>query len=218
MIEVLKSGGPVMIPLGICSILALAVIVERFWNLRDDKILPPQEVEHLRGLIDAGEFIRAEGYARARPGPLNNILCPALENRDEDREYLREVVRDAGRQEIPPLERYLGTLGTIASISPLLGLLGTVLGMIQVFAVVAQQGVGQADALAGGISQAMITTATGLVIAIPSLIAYNYFVGKAEGIILDIEAEVLRMIKLLLQRRGGLRAEDPVANDERPGE
>jgi biopolymer transport protein ExbB len=101
---------------------------------------------------------------------------------------------------VPGLERYLGTLGTIASISPLLGLLGTVLGMIQVFAVVSQQGVGQADALAGGISQAMITTATGLAIAIPSLAAYNYYVGKAEALVLELERLVLELIKLILQR------------------
>lgn len=190
-----------MIPLGICSVLALAVIAERLWNLRHDKILPPQEVAHLRNLIDAGEFVRAEEYTLSRPGALNNVLAPAIENRRESREFIREIVRDAGRQEIPGLERYLGVLGTIASITPLLGLLGTVLGMIQVFAVVAQQGVAQADALAGGISQAMITTATGLVIAIPSLAAYNYYVGKAEGIILEMERLALELIKLIIERR-----------------
>ncbi len=190
-----------MIPLGICSVLALAVIAERLWNLRHDKILPPQEVAHLRNLIDAGEFVRAEEYTLSRPGALNNVLAPAIENRRESREFIREIVRDAGRQEIPGLERYLGVLGTIASITPLLGLLGTVLGMIQVFAVVAQQGVAQADALAGGISQAMITTATGLVIAIPSLAAYNYYVGKAEGIVLEMERLALELIKLIIERR-----------------
>ena len=205
--EVLRSGGPIMIPLGICSVLALAVILERFWNLRDDKILPPSEVEHLRGLIDNGEFERAEEYAGSRPGPLNAVLLPALQSRRESREFIRQVVHDAGRQEIPRLERYLGVLGTIASISPLLGLLGTVLGMIQVFAVVSQQGVGQADALAGGISQAMITTATGLAIAIPSLAAYNYYVGTAEGIILEMERLVLELIKLIVQRRQAGTAE-----------
>lgn len=190
-----------MIPLGLCSVLALAVIVERVWNLREGKVLPETEVEHLRGLIDRGQFERAQEYAAGRPGPFNNILLPALEARRESREHIREVVRDAGRQEIPGLERYLGVLGTIASISPLLGLLGTVLGMIQVFAVISQQGVGQADALAGGISQAMITTATGLAIAIPALAMYNYLVGKAEGLVLELERLVLEMIKLIVERR-----------------
>lgn len=201
MIEVLRSGGPLMIPLALCSVLALAVIVERAWNLRHDRILPPQEIEHLRNLIDRGEFIRAEEYASSRRSALNNLLVPALENRRQSRELIREVVRDAGRQEVPELERYLGVLGTVASISPLLGLLGTVLGMIQVFSVISMQGVGQADALAGGISQAMITTATGLAIAIPALAAYNYFVSKAEGLVLEIERLVLEMIKLIVQRR-----------------
>ena len=202
MIEVLRSGGPVMIPLAACSVLALAVIVEKLWNLREQKVLPAGEVEHLRSLIDDGRFERAAEYARSRPGPLH-----------EPREFIREVVRDAGRQEVPALERYLGVLGTVASVSPLLGLLGTVLGMIQVFAVISQQGIGQADALAGGISQAMITTATGLAIAIPSLVAYNYFVGKAEALLLEIERQVLEMIKLIVQRRqpeGGRAEPRPV--------
>ncbi len=201
MIEVFSNGGPVMIPLSIASIVALAIIVERSWNLREQKILPPDEVEHLYRLIDAGEFDRAEEFAGRRPGALNNTLLPALQARRESREYIREIVRDAGRQEIPGLERNLGALGTIASVSPLLGLLGTVLGMIQVFSVVSMQGVGQADALAGGISQAMITTATGLTIAIPALAAYNYYVGKAEAIVLEIERLVLEMIKLIVVRR-----------------
>lgn len=201
MIEVLRSGGPLMVPLGICSVLALAVIVERLWNLRETKVVPEAEVEHLRGLIDRGQFERAQEYAASRPGPFNNILLPALEARREGRDYIREVVRDAGRQEVPYLERYLGVLGTIASIAPLLGLLGTVLGMIQVFAVISEQGIGQADALAGGISQAMITTATGLSIAIPALALYNYLVGKAENLILELERLVLEMIKLIVERR-----------------
>lgn len=201
MIDVLYNGGPVMIPLLLCSVLALAVIVERAWNLRHDRILPPDEIEHLRGLIETREFARAEEYATSRPSPLNNILVPALQNRRESREVLREVVRDAGRQEVPGLERYLGILGTVASISPLLGLLGTVLGMIQVFAVISQQGVGQADALAGGISQAMITTAAGLTIAIPALAAYNLFVARAEALVLEIEHLVLETIKLIVRRR-----------------
>ncbi len=201
MIEVLRSGGPLMIPLGICSVLALGVICERLWNLRDSKVLPFDEVDHLRGLIDRGEFDRAEEYAGSRPSPLNNILVPALQNRRESRETIREIVHDAGRQEVPHLERYLGILGTVASISPLLGLLGTVLGMIQVFSVISQQGVGQADALAAGISQAMITTAAGLGVAIPALAGYNYLVGKAEAHVLEIERLVLEMVQLIVRRR-----------------
>ena len=208
MIEVLQNGGPVMIPLGFCSVLALAIIGERFWNLRDAKVLPPSEVEHIHALIDRGEFVRAEEYAASRPGPLNNILLPALQSRAESREFIREVVRDAGRQEVPDLERYLGILGTVASISPLLGLLGTVLGMIQVFSIISLQGVGQANALSGGISEAMITTATGLAIAIPALAGYNYYVGKAEGMVLEMERLVLTMIKLIVERQSPVPADD----------
>ena len=211
MIEVMQSGGPIMIPLGICSVLALAIMAERFWNLRDAKVLPPAEVAHIHELIDRGEFIRAEEYAASRPGPLNNILLPALQARGESREFIRELVRDAGRQEVPDLERYLGVLGTVASISPLLGLLGTVLGMIQVFSVISLQGVGQANALSGGISEAMITTATGLAIAIPALAGYNYYVGKAESMVLEMERLVLAMIKLIVERRDSPTVLDDVS-------
>ncbi len=203
MIEILRSGGPVMVPLALCSVVALAIVVERLFNLREIKVLPQSGVERLRELISDSEFERAEEYALSRPSPFNNIVLAALRSRFESRDSLRDAVRDAGRQEIPRLERYLGILETVVSISPLLGLLGTVLGMIRVFAVISSEGVGQADALAGGISEAMITTATGLAIAIPALAAYNFLIGRAEGMVLEMERLTLEMVKLLLARRGG---------------
>ena len=156
MLEFLQQGGPVMWPLSICSILAVAIIAERIINLRPSKVLPHQEVEHLGSLIDGGLLQQAEDYCERRPGPLTNIVAAALEARRESPEGIRQVVEDQGRQEVPRLQRYLGVLGTVASVSPLLGLLGTVLGMIEVFRVVSTQGIGQAESLAGGISQAMI--------------------------------------------------------------
>ncbi|MCK5439649.1 MAG: MotA/TolQ/ExbB proton channel family protein, partial [Gemmatimonadetes bacterium] len=122
----------------------------------------------------------------------------ALDNKDGSRDEIRERVEHQGRQEIARLERGLGLLETIAAIAPLLGLLGTVLGMIEVFDVVSQQGAGQAQELSGGISQALITTATGLSIGIPALVAYNYFVGKAERLVLDIEDHTDRLIQTVL--------------------
>jgi biopolymer transport protein ExbB len=144
---------------------------------------------------------QAEDYCERRPGALTNIVAAALDARKEPPEGIRQVVVDQGRQEVPRLQRYLGVLGTVASVSPLLGLLGTVLGMIEVFRVVSAQGIGQAESLAGGISEAMITTAAGLTIAIPALVAYNFFSDKANGLILEMERLALRFIKQIVQQR-----------------
>jgi biopolymer transport protein ExbB len=205
MIEFLRAGGPVMIPLMGCSVLALAIIVERLVNQRSQKTLPPDEVEHLQTLVDSGLLVQAQEYCEKRPGPLNNIVLVALENREESQDAIRQVVGDQGRQEVPRLEKYLGVLGTVVSISPLLGLLGTVTGMIQVFQVVASQGVGQATALADGISEALITTATGLAIAIPALAFYNYFAGKAEAMVLEMERLALEFVKSIVGQQARVR-------------
>lgn len=207
MIEFLRAGGPVMVPLLGCSVLALAIIVERLINLRESKTLPVEEVDHLRTLVEGGLLDQASEYCGKKPGPLNNIILVALENRSEGQEAIRQVVSDQGRQEVPRLERYLGVLGTIVSVSPLLGLLGTVTGMIQVFQVVASQGAGQATALASGISEALITTATGLTIAIPALAFYNYFTGKAAALVLEMERLALQFIKTIVGVHGRIGPE-----------
>lgn len=201
MIEFLRAGGPVMVPLLGCSVLALAIFVERLINLREAKVLPAAEIHHLESLIEGGVFEQAEEYCRRRPGPLNNIVVAALANRHESRELIRQTVTDQGRQEVPRLERYLGVLGTVVSISPLLGLLGTVTGMINVFQVISASGVGQANALAGGIAEALITTATGLTIAIPALAAYNYLVGRAEAMVLEMERLALKFARTIAEQR-----------------
>lgn len=213
MIEFLKQGGPVMWPLSLCSVLALAIIVERLINLRPAKVLPEDEVEHLGSLISGGLLEQAEDYCERRPGPLTNIVAAALDARSEPPEGIRQVVVDQGRQEVPRLQKYLGVLGTVASVSPLLGLLGTVLGMIEVFRIVSNQGIGQADSLAGGISQAMITTAAGLTIAIPSLVAYNAFSDRANSLILEMERLALVFIKQIMRQRdiGGADKPMPLA-------
>ncbi len=200
-----------MWPLSICSILAVAIIVERIINLRSSKVLPEEEVEHLGALIDGGLLEQAEEYCERRPGPLTNIVAAALEARTESPEGIRQMVEDQGRQEVPRLQKHLGVLGTVASVSPLLGLLGTVLGMIEVFRVVSTQGIGQAQSLAGGISQAMITTASGLTIAIPALVAYNVFSDKANALILEMERLALKFIKRIVRQRAGVSEEQPVA-------
>jgi len=194
-IEFFKSGGPVMWPLLVCSLVALAITIERAINLRRSKILDPTVVERVTALVEGGRADRAIDVCRESGGIYANIVLAGLEVAGKGESAAKEGVEDAGRHETTRLTRYLGALGTVVGISPLLGLLGTVTGMINVFKTIAQVGTGQADQLSNGISQALITTAIGLLIAIPSLVAYNYFQGKAESIITDLERESLRVLR-----------------------
>ncbi len=203
-VEFFKSGGPVMWPLLTCSLVALAIIIERAINLRRSKILDPVVVERVTGLVEGGRVVKAMDFLREHPGIYSNIVLAGLEVAGKGESAAKEAVEDAGRHETTRLTRYLGALGTVVGISPLLGLLGTVTGMINVFKTIARVGTGQADQLSNGISQALITTAVGLSIAIPALVAYNYFQGKAEGIITDLERESLRVLR-------GFYGDDPAA-------
>ncbi|MFQ6111736.1 MAG: MotA/TolQ/ExbB proton channel family protein, partial [Nitrospinota bacterium] len=139
----------------------------------------------------------ASTLCRRNSSAMTRVLQAAIVNYDQDKNEIKDIIEDAGRQEVPGLERYLNVLGTIASISPLLGLLGTVAGMIRVFNVITQEGVGHPNQLAGGISEALITTAAGLAVAIPALVFHNYFTSKAEGLVLEMEKYSLRMLDIL---------------------
>lgn len=196
-LETFRSGGLVMIPLLFCSILALAIIIEKLVNLRISRILKPGSVAALHAFVERGEVEPAVAFCRRQPGIFNNIIRQGLEHYTFGREEVKEAILDAGRQEIPRLERYLGVLGTLAGVAPLLGLLGTVAGMIKVFNVIAEVGVGKANALAGGIAEALVTTVTGLLIAIPSLVMYNIFRGRAEAIIVELERHSLDLVRRL---------------------
>ena len=176
-----------MIPLGICSVITLTIILERFFNLRWDKIFNMESMKLISSLIDENEYEKAANVCRKNSNGITNVLVAGLQCHRQSKEDVKEAIADAGRQEVANLEKYLPVLGTIAGIAPLIGLLGTVTGMIKVFRVISVQGMGQAATLAGGISEALITTATGLMIAIPTLVAYNYYARKAEKIILRIE-------------------------------
>ena len=187
MLEMLYQGGILMIPLIICSVLALTIILERAINLRRKKIVKSEIVNVIENLKSYDDLKLATSICKSKPGTFSNVVNIALENKNLPKEELKEAITEAGRQEVRVLERGLGVLGTIAEVSPLLGLLGTVLGMIRVFTVISVEGIGQASSLSGGISEALITTATGLSIGIPALVAYNYFTNKAESLITEIE-------------------------------
>ena len=174
MVEIFVKGGWIMYPLLFSSILALTVALERFWYLRKRKILIPEIISVLDQIKSPGDLHLAKSICDKFKGPFSRIVQTSINNDDLPADELRVLVEDEGRQEVRVLQRGLVTLETVATIAPLMGLLGTVLGMIKVFNVIETLGVGQAKALSGGISEALITTATGLIIGIPVFIAYNF--------------------------------------------
>jgi biopolymer transport protein ExbB len=195
--ELVKAGGWLMVPILLCSIVAMAIVAERFWTLRRNRVAPNNLVLQVWQWAKAGHLTEERMRWLRTGSPLGRILAAGLANRRQDREIMKERIEEVGRHVVHGLERYLNTLGTIASITPLLGLLGTVLGMIKVFTVISTQGVGDAGALAGGISEALITTAAGLFVAIPSLMFYRYFRGRIDSLVLTMEQEALRMVEAL---------------------
>nr|VFK19201.1 MAG: biopolymer transport protein ExbB [Candidatus Kentron sp. LPFa]VFK59980.1 MAG: biopolymer transport protein ExbB [Candidatus Kentron sp. UNK]VFK70185.1 MAG: biopolymer transport protein ExbB [Candidatus Kentron sp. UNK] len=197
MFELVKAGGFVMLPILLCSIVAMAIIVERFWSLRRRRIVPNNLVVEVWQLAKEGRISEEHIHMLRQGSPLGRILAAGLIERHSSREIMKEGIEEAGRHVVHSLEQYLNTLGTIAAIAPLLGLLGTVIGMIKVFAVITVQGIGDPGVLASGISEALITTAAGLTVAIPSLIFYRHFRGRIDGLVVSMEQEALKMIEVL---------------------
>lgn len=201
MFELVKSGGWLMLPIILCSIISIAIIAERFWSLRMEKVLPKHLVATVWNSVKNDDFKRSDIEELSRKSALGKILSAGLINRNQPRERIKESIEERGREVVHELERFLDILGTIASITPLLGLLGTVVGMISVFAAITTHGVGDPTAMAGGISQAMITTAAGLSIAIVSLVFYRYFRRKVDSIVVTMELEAIKMVDVLYSNR-----------------
>lgn len=201
--ELVAAGGWVMLPILLCSALALAIVLERLWALRDSVVTPQRLIRRIPDLVAAPYLEERILNALRVDSPLGHILAAGLGNRGEGREVIRERIEEAGRQVVHELERYLNTLGTIAAVTPLLGLLGTVIGMIKVFAAITAAGVGDAQALAGGISEALLTTAAGLCVAIPALILYRYLRGRVEELVVGMEAEAIRLMESLTRGAEG---------------
>jgi biopolymer transport protein ExbB len=197
MIEWIIKGGPVMAPLLLCSVMSLSIIVERCLSLRRHRILRYDILQRIEELLRDRKIPEASTLCKRYPSSMTRILLAAILNHDKSRQEIKEIIEDAGRQEVPVLERYLTILGTIASIAVLLGLLGTVTGMIRTFNAIAALGYGHPEALAGGISEALVATATGLTIAIPTLVLYNYFTSRVDSLIIEMEKNSLRMLSIL---------------------
>ena len=197
------SGGWVMVPILLCSIIATAIIAERFWTLRPKRVAPENLVVQVWNLARAGQLGEDRVRALRKSSPLGRILAAGLVNMGRGREAMKESIEDVGRHVVHELDRYLNTLGTIAAISPLLGLLGTVLGMIKVFTVITTQGVGNPGMLAGGIAEALITTAAGLMVAIPSLLFYRFLRGRVDELVITMEQEAIKLIEALHSKTAG---------------
>lgn len=201
MLELIKAGGILMWPIMLCSVIALAIIAERFWSLQTKRISPKNLVAQVWQWQKSGE-LNAQKIQQLRAGsPLGRILAAGLVNRNYDRSVMKESIEEVGRHVVHDLGKFLTTLGTIASIAPLLGLLGTVIGMIQVFTVITTVGLGDPAVLAEGISVALITTAAGLTVAIPALMFHRYFQGKIDELVVNMEQEALKMVEVMHGQR-----------------
>ena len=198
MLELIRAGGWPMIPLLLMSAVALGIIVERFWSLRPTRVLPPGLGDEVRAWVARGKPLEVAHIDSLRStSPLGALLAAALDVRMRSREEIRERVEDVGRHLVHRMERFLNTLGTIASAGPLLGLFGTVVGMIEMFLGILDHGIGDASQLAGGIGKALICTAAGMVVAIPALAFHRYFRGRIAGYIVDMEHEAIRLMDVL---------------------
>ncbi len=197
MLEIIYAGGWLMVPILLCSVLSVAIIAERFWALRRGNVVPPGVGQQVEDWAARHELDRRHIDQLRSGSALGRVLGAALVNRHRSRDLIKEAVEDTGRHVVHELERFLNTLGTIAGISPLLGLLGTVIGMIKVFSAILVHGVGDATQLAGGISEALITTAAGLTVAIPSFFFYRYFKGRVTAYVVSMEEQAINLIEAI---------------------
>jgi biopolymer transport protein ExbB len=196
-IEILDKGGVLIYPLLILLVWGLAIIVMKWFALRRENIIKPQAVKEVERLLLAKKVPEATAFCKQNQAPMTRILEAAILNHDKGEAEIKEILEEAGRQEVPKIRSQLTTLGTIASVAPLLGLLGTVLGMISVFSELSQNTNVNASALAGGISEALITTACGMAIAMPTLAFYNFFTTQVQNLIVEIEKVSLHMVAVL---------------------
>lgn len=188
------AGGWAMMPILICSAVALAIILERFWSLRQKTVAPPELGEQVRTWARTRKLDPSHIDTLSKNSPLGELLAAALSVRNRSRDIIKERIEDAGRHVVHRLERYLNTLGTIALISPLLGLLGTVIGLIRMFLAVMVHGIGNAQQMAGGIGEALVCTAAGLVVAVPAYIFHRYFRSRVSGLVVVMEKEAITLL------------------------
>ena len=200
MLELVKAGGWPMIPLLLLSAVAIAIIVERAWTLRRSAVIPPSLGDEVRAWAARGKLDPSHIESLRRTSPLGSLLAAALDVRARPRDLVRERIEDVGRHLVHRMERYLNTLGTIAASGPLLGLFGTVVGMIQMFLAIGDGGLGDVNQLAAGIGKALVCTATGMIVAIPALMAHRWFRGRIAEYIVAMEHEAMLLLDTIEPR------------------
>jgi biopolymer transport protein ExbB len=199
--EIVQAGGILMLPIILCSVLAIAIIIERFWTLKPSRIAPRNILPDVWGKIKQNQLDATELRDLRNSSALGQILAAGLVSAKSGRTIMVESIEQAAGHVIHDMSRYLNLLGTIAQITPLLGLLGTVLGMIRVFTEIMAQGTGNANVLAGGISEALITTAAGLTVAIPTLLFYRFFQRRIDTLVVELERESIKLVDALHSSR-----------------
>jgi biopolymer transport protein ExbB len=222
MLEIVIAGGWVMAPIILCSIMAAAIIIERLWTLQSRRVIPRDLSRQVWDWVSHNQLTHQHIQELRVNSPLGQVLAAGLASRQQDLVAMKEAIEDAGRHVVHELERYLNTLGTIATVSPLLGLLGSVTGMIRTFGALTSGVSGDPAALAGGISEALIATAAGLMVAIPALVGYRYLRGRVETLVVQMEKEVIALVEALqrkqfidtLGRSGSPTAAQIVAHNE----
>lgn len=190
-----------MLPIILCSIASIAIIGERLWALQKKKIIPKHLVAQIWNWHKKNELTVDAIRSVRESSPLGRVLAAGLVNRHHNRAVMKESIEDAGRHEVHEMERFLNTLGTIASIGPLLGLLGSVVGLMEVFSTMTTHGVGNPQALGSGISKIMIATAAGLGVAIPALIFYRYFQRRVDELAVSMEQEAIKLVEVMMGER-----------------
>ncbi|GAB2598633.1 MotA/TolQ/ExbB proton channel family protein [Nitrincola alkalisediminis] len=197
MFELIRSGGWLMVPIILCSVAAMAICFERLWFLKRSRVLPAGLLSETLELIRSGEMTPEHLRVIKASSPLGTIIVAGINNSRSGRVIMKESIEEAAGHVVHDLERFLTSLGTIAAITPLLGLLGTVVGMIKVFTEIMILGTGNASVLAGGISEALITTAAGLSIAIPALVMHRYFQRRVNTLVLTMEQEAVKLVEVI---------------------
>lgn len=199
MLEIIIAGGVMMIPIILASIIALAIIFERFWALRRSKVIPAADIEMARKLAEAGQVSTNTVNNLSASSVVGSVLATGLASSNLPRHVMKENVEEAGRHAVHRLERYLPALATIGSIAPLMGLLGTVFGMISSFSQISKAGAGDPAAVAGGISEALITTAAGLMVALVAVIFHRLLKAKVDNYVIGMEQEAVKLIEIVNQ-------------------
>ncbi|MBT7539264.1 MotA/TolQ/ExbB proton channel family protein [Pseudomonadales bacterium] len=197
MFELVQAGGWLMVPILLCSVISAAICVERFWTLRATQIVPKNLLVQVWNWIRSNEMDNKKLRELRAGSPLGQILAAGISNHKRGREQMKESIEEVAGHVVHEMERYLNTLGTVAAVTPLLGLLGTVIGMIKVFTAIKLEGTGNAAVLAGGISEALITTAAGLSVAIPSLFFFRFFQRRVDELVITMEQEALKLVEVL---------------------